>query len=570
MELFGFDIKKVPDKRDLESFAIDRELTSERLIPESSYGSLAGVNSVPYEFLQTPTEELQLIKNYRELAASAEIDEALQEIRNEIFVFEDGKKAFELDFLEKSKISKSIQNKIVDCFNELYHIIDFDTYGSQYFDDWYVDSKLYLYKVIDQKQPKKGIQKIQFIDPLKIRLVRVLPKPEKDGTYNASLIEEFFVYGSNYAADQSSPLSQPITLQYGQSYTGYKINPDAVTYINSGFFDRSLGLYTGYLKKAIVPYNMLKMMEDAMLIFRVVRAPARRAFYVDVSGLQKNKAEAYMKDLQSKLKNKMTYDTKTGTLADRRNILSMQEDYWLPRRDGGKGTEVATIEGQSSQDIMEEIEYLRDRLWRSLNVPRGRFGENQTVGIFGRGTEIQRDEYRFTKFLQTLRNKFMPAIEDLLKTQLLLKRIIAVEDWDEVRRAIKWVFTEDNTFVENKELELLMARLNVLNMIKDHSGTFYSDDWIKRNVLKQTDKEIKSEEKKMEEERKKRQEMGIPEPGGGNGFDPNFDQGNGGFGGGGDGAAFNGAPAEDPNNPFKNHGGDDPGTDTPPNPFDRD
>lgn len=500
LNIFGYELKKVDEpKQELTAFSLDRELTSERVIPDSYYNEGGGMLAVPYELLQTPADELELIRSYRELAASAEVDEALQEIRNEVFIFDvPGKKAVELDFVKESEISKSIKKKIADEYDDLYKLIDFDVNGAQWFDDWFVDSKLYLYKMIDSNKPKDGIKKVQFIDPLKIRLVRVIPRIQPDGTYDTSKIKEFFVY--NNFDPKVNPLNQVIQLQYGSTIQGIQITPDAISYINSGLFDRNLGRYVGYLKKAIVPFNMLKMMEDAMIIFRVVRAPSRRAFYIDVSGLQKNKAEAYIKDLMAKFKNKMVYDTKTGTLADRRNIMSMMEDYWLPRREG-KSTEVSTIEGQTSNDIMDEIEYLRDKLWRSLGVPRGRFGENQSVGIFGKGTELQRDEYRFMKYLSLLRSRFILIIEDLLKTQLILKKIITEEDWSNIRRDMTWVYTEDNNFVESKEIEILTTRLNLINTIDPLVGKYYSKLWVQKNVLRLSDKAIGEEDKQIDKEK---------------------------------------------------------------------
>lgn len=564
LEIFGYEFNRKTDRRNLNTFNLDREITSEGVLPDHYIRDGGGLVSLPYEILQTPTVEHELIRNYRELASSAEVDEAIQEIRNEVFIFDvPGKKAFELDWVEESKISKTIRKKISEEFDRIYHLIDFDTYGTQWFDDWFVDSKIFFHKVIDKNRPKDGIQRVRIIDPMKIRLVRVLPKLNSDGTFDASKIEEFFVY--NHFDPKQYPLNQVIQLNYGQQFQGLKINPDSITYANSGLFDRNLGIYVGYLKKAIVPFNMLKMMEDAMIIFRVVRAPARRAFYIDVSGLQKNRAESYIKDLMSKFKNKMVYDTSTGTLADRRNVMSMMEDYWLPRRDGGKGTEISTIEGQNAQDILDEIEYLRDKLWRALGVPRGRFGENQTVGLFGSGVEIQRDEYRFTKYLHTLRARFIVVIEDFLKTQLVLKKIIADADWETIRRDIVWVYTEDNTFVESKESEIMSNRLNLLNTINDHIGRFFSEEWVMKNVLRMTDKEIEEQQEKIKEEKKKREDEGLPPVG----------QESGGFGGGFDqpssDAAFGddtGEERETPPNPF-DLSADDEDEEVPDNPFEK-
>lgn len=500
MKFLGYEFKKVSPTAELETFDLDKETTSERVLPEFYYSEHGGLTAIPYEFAQTPADELELIRSYREIATAAEVDEALQEIRNEIFIFDvPGKKAFEIDFGEGCELSESIKTKIQDEFDYLYNLIDFDTYGIQWFDDWYVDSKLYLNKIIDSEAPRKGIKKVQLIDPLKIRKVRIIPKPDPDGTYDLAKVREIYVYNSY--DPRTYPLNQVIQLQYGQNINGLQIHPDAITYVNSGLFDRNLGRYVGYLKKAIVPYNNLKMMESAMVIFRVVRAPSRRAFYVDVSGLQKNKADQYMKNLMARFKNKMVYDSKTGSLTDRRDIQSMIEDYWLPRRDGQKGTEISTIEGSSSQEIMDEIEYLRDKLWRALGVPRGRFGEQPSTFTFGKGIEIQRDEYRFTKFLGTLRRRFLVFMEDLIRTQLILKRIIEPSEWDDIRRNMTWVFTEDNAFVEYKESEQLNNRLQTLTTVEPYIGKYFSREWVKKNVLHLTDEQIAEEEKKMAKER---------------------------------------------------------------------
>ena len=498
--IFGFQFGQKDIPVELNTFNIDKEVASEALVPDYYFRPEGGAVSIPYEFAQIPSEELELIKNYREIAMAAEVDEALQEIRNEVFIFDvPQKKAFEVDFFDEYDLSDQIKKIIQEEFDYLYDLIDFDTVGIQWFDDWYVDSKLYLHKIIDQKSPKKGIQKIQIIDPLKIRKIRVIPRPDQNGAFDLNEVREFFVYNS--FDPRQYPLNQVIQLQYGTNIQGLQIHKDSITYVNSGLFDRNLGRYVGYLRKAILPYNNLKMMEEAMIIFRVVRAPSRRAFYVDVSGLQKNKAEAYIKDLMSKFKNKMVYDSTKGTLSDRRNVQTMLEDYWLPRRDGQKGTEISTIEGQTNQEIMDEIEYLRDKLWRALGVPRGRFGDQPSTFQFGKGIEIQRDEYRFKKFIDSLRSRFIPFMEDLIKTQLILKKIIREHEWADIRRCINWVYTEDNAFVEYKESEIINNRLTTLASIEPHIGKYYSRDWVFKNVLRMTDEEIAEQKKQIEAEK---------------------------------------------------------------------
>lgn len=499
-DLFGNLNTSKEDTTKLLTFNLDRDITSEAAVSESFYRDGAGIISIPYDFSTLSNDELQLINNYRELAATSEVDEALQEIRNEIFVFDvPDKKAFDINFNNKTKLATSIQKKIQEEFDYLYNLIDFDSKGTQWFDDWYVDSRLFLHKVIDNNNPRRGIKKVVLIDPLKIRKVRIVPEPNLDGTFDMSRVRDVYIYRA--WDHRQHPLQAVVQFQHGTQVQGIQIHPDAITYVNSGNFDRLLNRYVGYLRKAIIPYNNLKMMEEAMLIFRVVRAPQRRAIYIDVSGLQKNRAEEYIKNMMAKFQTKMTYDTKTGTLADRRNIVSMMEDYWLPRRDGGKGTEISTLEGQSSQDVLEEVEYYRDKLWRALNVPRGRFTQETSTFDFGRGTQIQRDEYRFTKFLSLLRSRFLVFMEDLLRTQLILKKIIKPDEWESINSEFTWAFAEDNNFVELKETETLNNRLAVLQTIDPFVGKYFSLQTVKKVVLRQNDQEIEAEKKQIEKEK---------------------------------------------------------------------
>lgn len=517
---FGKDSQGGSSSEQLTSFQPDRDVTADtvlfgNMIPGAEFSSWN-----MFGYLEQ-NDEYSLITNYREVATSAEVDEALQEIRNEIFTFDVvDKKAIELEVNEDYDIPKKIREKIVEEFNNVYEIVEFDHKGVQYFDDWYVDGKLYAYKIIDEKNPKLGIQKIQIIDPFQIRKVSIIPNLNPDGTFNAAEIKEYFAY-SNFDRNKY-PLGNTIRLMHGQGFVGMQINTEAITYVHSGNFDRSLGRYVGYLKKAIIPYNNLKMMEDSMVIFRVVRAPSRRAIYIDVAGLQKNKAEQYMKEMMEKHRKKMTYDASTGTLSDRRNVLSMLEDYWLPRRTEGKTTEITTLEGQNTNDILEEVEYNRDKLWRALNVPRGRFGEQAQNFIFGKGTEIQRDEYRFKKYLNLLRSRFIVFFEDILRTQLILKKVISPDEWDDIRKSLVWSYTEDNAFVEYKETEILRNRLDNLSAIEPIIGKYRSAEWAMKNILKMTDEEIKEEQAKIKEEKAaglygdQGMELGMGEPSGAN------------------------------------------------------
>lgn len=510
----GDDLEKSKTGEDLQAFAISRDISSEAVIPEGWYPD-GGMSSVPYEIVNTPSDEQELIQSYRNLASQAEIDEALQEIRNEVFIFDvPDKRAFELQFKDESKISKGIQKKVSDEFHAVYEIMNFDYDGYQLFDDWYVDSKLYVHKIIDKENSKEGIKKCVVIDPLRIRLVRILPKRDPvTGVFDISKVQEFYIYNNTFDP-KKYPMNQPIQIEYGGTIQGLQISKDAISYINSGLYDRNLGRYVGYLKKSIEPYNMLKMMEAAMVIFRVVRAPARRAFFLDVSGMQKNKAEEYMKNTMAKFKNKMVFDTKTGSLSDRRNIMTMVEDYQLPRREG-KSTDIQTIEGQNSNDIMDEIEQLRDKLQRSLGVPRGRFGDQQSSQLFGVNTELQRDEYRFTKFLHLLRSRFILLIEDILKSQLILKNIIEEDEQEELRHDIVQEYTEDNAFTEAKEINIINNRIVSLAQADSLTDKYFSIEQAQKNILRFSDDIIKKEAEKI---KKEKQEMADTED------DPNIPQ----------------------------------------------
>lgn len=499
MELFGLELKRKKVNGTFETFQIDKNVQADAVIDNDSVGS-GGTSVFGFDAATVPAEEQELINTYRSIALSADIDEALQEIRNEVLTFDvEGKRAFELNFKDSEEItplSDSIKKKIQSEFANVYQVTDFHRRGIKYFDDWYIDSKLYIHKIVDNTNPGAGIKAIVQIDPLKMRRIKVVPKPDNKGIYDVNKIEDIYIFAQNF--DNQMKVGVVNQLQnYSIPQGGLKIAPEAIAYSDSTLIDRTTGRVYGYLRKAIIPFNSLRMMEDAMLIFRVVRAPMRRAIYVDVGGLQKNKADQYMKDMMSRFKNKMVFDTKTGTLADRRNIMSMMEDYWLPRRDGTKGTEISNLEGQSSQDVLEEVEYNRDKLWRSLNVPRSRFGDQAPTFMFGKGVEIQRDEYRFKKFLNKIRNDFLVFFEDILKTQLILKKVITFEDWPKIRDQIYWDFTEDNAFVEFKESEILNNRLATLQVIEPFVGKYFTIDWVKTNVLHQTDGEKESMKKQM-------------------------------------------------------------------------
>lgn len=501
MEIFGFSITKKTPKVNLEVLEIDNDGDT-TIIEDDGVGSYAGVLDGTGVGLERPADEVEKIRNYREIAASSEVDEALTEIRNEVFVFDvPGKKAFQPEFLpdEESFVTPAIREKIMKEFDLMYSVTEFHDRGIEYFNRWYIDGRLYMQKVVEKSNAAKGIRRVQVLDPLNIRKIKLVPRENDSLTINSNNVDEFYAYSRRF--DSTVKFGVTNVMSYG-AYTqaGARIKPDAIAYADSSLRDLHTGRVVSNLDKVIVPYNNLKMMEDAMVIFRVVRAPQRRAIYVDVGNLQKNKSDSYMKEVMARFKNRMTYDSKTGTLSDRRNVLSMIEDYWLPRREGSKGTEIQTLEGQDANGTLEEVEYYRDKLWRSLGVPRSRFGENAQSFVFGRGIEIQRDEYRFKKFLNHLRRYFLVWFEDVLKTQIVLKKIILEEEWETVRRSFFWTFAEDNAFVEFKESEIINSRIGTLASIDPYVGKYFSIDWVRQNVLRQTVEEIKAINKDMDTE----------------------------------------------------------------------
>lgn len=506
MEFFGIDLTSKPRKKqpELKTFALDRTLAADASIETPGFGNFDGLSLYSYSGVSVPTQEIELIRHYRRLAQSSEIDEALQEIRNEVFVFDTpNRKAFDIEFYDEAELSDDIKESIAQEFDYLYNLVDFQNKGTHYFDDWYIDSKLIFHKIVDESKPQKGILKVNSLDPLKVRKIKVVPQPDRQGVFNVADIEEYYVYNKMVSASETEKV-----VQSSSNISGLKIKPESICYVHSGLYDRELGTYIGYLKKSISAFNNLKMIEDSMIIYRVVRAPQRRIFYVDVGNMQASKAEEYIKELQRKFKNRMVYDSRTGSLADRRNVMSMMEDFWMPRRSNGSTTEVQTLDGQQSQDILEEVEYFKQKLWRSLNVPISRFSENPNRLIFGRTSEIERDEYRFKKFIARIRENFLTFMEDLLKTQLILKKVIHPSEWHEVKNAIFWRYCEDNSYVEFKESELISNRINQLRDIESYVGTYFSKIWVLKNILRLNDFEIEQMKKEIESEPKPENDSG--------------------------------------------------------------
>jgi hypothetical protein len=420
--------------------------------------------------------ESDLIRRYRDIAQQPECDSAIEDIINEGIVANEKDQAVAIE-LDRLGYPKKIKDRIREEFDTVLELLNFDTKGHDIFRRWYVDGRLYYHKVIDTKNPKRGIQELRYIEPVKIRKVKEISKAPKS---NSSVdliqdVQEYYMYS-------------PKGLNSGAS-EGIKISPDSITYVPSGLVDQNKGHVLSYLHKAIKPVNQLRMIEDALVIYRISRAPERRIFYIDVGNLPKIKAEQYLKDVMNRYRNKLVYDASTGEIRDDRNHMSMLEDFWLPRREGGRGTEITTLPGGSNLGEIDDITYFKQKLLRSLNVPMSRM-EAEAGFSLGRSTEITRDELKFTKFVQRLRKKFTPLFTDILKSQLILKGVITLEDWKKMQQHIQYDFLQDGHFAELKRAELLEDRINALGSIESYIGTFFSKEWVQKNVLNLTDHEI--------------------------------------------------------------------------------
>ena len=425
--------------------------------------------------------DLDLIRRYRDIAQQAECDTAVEDIVNEGIVSNESDQAVQIT-LDRLPYPEKIKRKIRTEFSEVLRLLHFEQKGHDIFRRWYVDGRIYYHKIIDKKNTRKGITELRWIDPSKIRKVREVDKQpdSKTGVDMVRKFEDYYIYNERGNANN---------IGLGEVGQGLKIAADAISYVPSGLIDGNSGRVLSYLHKAIKPVNQLRMIEDALVIYRISRAPERRIFYIDVGNLPKIKAEQYLKDVMNRYRNKLVYDATTGEIRDDRNHMSMLEDFWLPRREGGRGTEITTLPGGSNLGEIDDITYFQRKLYRSLNVPISRLEAEQAFSL-GRATEITRDELKFTKFVQRIRKKFVPLFTDILKTQLLLKGVIAPDDWAEMQEHIQYDFLQDGHFAELKDAELLNDRIQTLDSIQSYIGTFFSKEYVLKKVLRMNDAEI--------------------------------------------------------------------------------
>ena len=470
-DLFGFSITRKKSSQDpKQHFSI----------PASDDGATT-VNAVGGAFGQfldlegNAKNEADLVRRYREISLHPECDSAIDDIVNEAIVVNENRDSVHLD-LSTLTFGAEVRRKIEEEFKNILLLLDFNTRGHDIFRRWYVDGRMYYQKVIDRENPRNGIVELKYIDPRKIKKVREVKRSRGANLDITTEFEEYYIYNERGVSG-------------GTSSSGLRISADAIAYSNSGLIDQNRNQVLSYLHKAIKSVNQLRMIEDAMVIYRIARAPERRIFYIDVGNLPKLKAEQYLRDVMARYRNKLVYDAHTGEIRDDRNYMNMLEDYWLPRREGGRGTEITTLPGGQNLGEIADIEYFQKKLYRSLNVPVSRL-ESTSGFNMGRAAEISRDELKFTKFVGRLRKKFTELFSDILKTQLILKGIIAEEDWSLIRSTLTYDFVSDGHFSELKESEMMKERIALVQSMEGYIGKYFSNRYIRKNILKQTDRDI--------------------------------------------------------------------------------
>ena len=437
--------------------------------------------------------EVELVTRYREMANHPELEMAIDDIVNEAITHDETGKVANI-VLDKLKQPESIKKKILEEYNNIQKMLNFSNLADDLFKRWYIDGRINFHVVVDEKSPKEGIKELRYIDPRKIRKVREIKKERdpKTGAQIIASVAEYFVYNDKGTTTQS----------YTSSVNaGLRIAPESIINVNSGLMDAKNTFVISFLHKAIKPLNQLRMIEDAIVIYRISRAPERRIFYIDVGNLPKGKAEQYLRDVMVKYRNKMVYDAQTGELRDDRKHMSMLEDFWLPRREGGKGTEITTLPAGQNLGELEDVKYFRQKLLQSLNVPISRLEPQQggMIGV-GRTTEVTRDEVKFAKFVQRLRNKFSQIFDQALRVQLVLKGICTTEEWEDFKEAIYYDFLKDNNFTEMRDAELLRERVNLLQTVDPYIGRYYSSKWVRKNILQMNDEDIEQMENEIKQE----------------------------------------------------------------------
>ena len=480
MEIFGYKITRSSEPPTEKSFvAPTDDGGTDEIKAGGYYGTYLDLDG-------TASTEQELIRRYRDIAGMADVDTAIDDIVNDSISNLDDEDPVRIN-LDDVEMSAGIKKDIEKEFEEILRILDFKLRAHDYFRRWYIDGRLFFHKVIDTANPKQGLTDVRYIDPRKIKKVREIIK-EKDAKTNVDFIkriDEYFLFNEKGVVHQKSASAN----DYSTSANALRITKDAICHVPSGLVDQDKNVGLSYLHKAIRPANQLRMMENALVIYRITRAPERRVFYVDVGNLPKIKAEQYLKGIMNQYRNKIVYDSNTGEIRDDKKFMSMLEDFWLPRREGGRGTQIETLPGGENLGQIQDVEYFQKKLYQALNVPISR--QQQQSGLnFGRAAEINRDEWKFTKFIARLRRRFSLIFDDLLKTQLILKGIITEADWESIKYKIQYNFATDAYYTESKEQQILQSRIEILNGMANYIGSLYSKEYVQKNILKLTDDEI--------------------------------------------------------------------------------
>jgi hypothetical protein len=493
--LFGFEIAR---KKSEEDQSVQQTFSP----PSNDDGALQITSAAYYgtyvDLDGTAKNEVELISRYREMAMQPEIESAIDDIMNEAIVQDDDGKIINIvldDLKQTDKIKKAIKEE----FNVVLRLLNYNNMAHDIFRRYYIDGRLFYHIIIDRENPTQGIKELRYIDPRKIRKVREMKKKkdERTGVEMMDVVNEYYIYNDKVVTGSSS--------NYGP--VGVRITTDSIISVVSGLMDSRRAVVLSYLHKAIKPLNQLRMIEDATVIYRISRAPERRIFYIDVGNLPKLKAEQYLRDIMVKYKNKLVYDANTGEVRDDRKFLSMMEDFWLPRREGGKGTEITTLPGGQNLGELEDVKYFQKKLYGSLNVPISRLEPGEGFSL-GRSTEVTRDELKFSKFVDRIRNRFSDLFDQALRVQCVLKGICTNDEFEEFKEYIHYDFMKDNNFSELKEAELMTNRLSLLGAVDPYTGRYFSQKWIQQNVLRLTDDDIEEMQKQIEQEKK--DGLGLP------------------------------------------------------------
>lgn len=475
LELFGFEIKRKEEDKDIPSFTpVEVDDGALTVSAGGAYGTYLDLEG-------SAKTEAELVAKYREMSIQPECEAAIDEVVNESIVKDGNEEVVDIN-LDNLEVSDNIKKLITDEWNNISQLLNINNYGYEIFRRWYVDGRMYYHVMIDENNPRAGIQELRYIDPRKIRKIRAMKRERRGKAFVNITTDEFFMYNERGFRGASAT---------GMDNQGLRIAKDSIIQITSGLMDKDNKLVLGSLHKAIKPLNQLRMLEDATVIYRISRAPERRIFYIDVGNLPKMKAEQYVRDMMNRHKNRLVYDATTGEVRDDRKFMTMLEDYWLPRREGGRGTEISTLPSGENLGELSDVKYFQKKMYKSLNVPLSRLDSETSGFSLGRSAEITQDELKFQKYINRLRLRFSQLFLNALEKQLVLKAIITLEEWEQFKNKIHFNFSTDNYFSELKDAEILRERLTTLEQIKPFIGMFYSQEYVMKNILQLSDEDAK-------------------------------------------------------------------------------